>query len=873
MKKKILFLVTLAALTFSAAIKCEAYDPRWVGRIETGLARSSETMAGDVYIYNSSTTADYSFAIQYGSVTKVINITTTGDLVVSGDTNISTGTISGYLIIEGYGVTQGTFTVDDNIYLSTAYVSGVTETDKLTVSNLAEFSTFTASGYGVIFGTFNVKGDANFENNVFIGNDSVDTTTFNSSFWLIPNGAFIGREGETVSLSIKENEVGINTDDPQFTLDVDGTQRTTGNAYFQSNSSTTENIYVGGNTELGNNTGDILTLVGKNMYIPSALNISTTSISAGAQSILYLNNQTLNVGINYDGVNNSKLYVSSGSVVFNSNGQGEYPNSMSNNSFFWYGLKSALRAGRGTTGIDERWADKNIGLYSTAFGYDCQSSGERSFSTGTNALAYMDNSIAIGNQITSSGTCSVGIGNNNTVTGNYAVAIGNTNEAGGNNSLALGGTYAVADSTCSVAIGQYVNAQSSNSWVLGKGVTSGTRLINSRRDSMVIGFSRTVPTMFISSYCVAIDPLDDEKMFETNGLNVSTINYVAQLNFADGTVQTSAADTTAIGIDTGTLRADITTLEISTGTLLDKTSAAATYLYKNEQAADSNLLGGYSYDYFVDTATIQNIDGEKVFSSTVTFSSANFSGRVGIGKTVPLTDLDVTGNIRNSGYLSVGGAPVVTGNGQLTIKGLLLRDIGSYVFTVSGSTIQIGDLGFNNGNVRIASHGRTAIFISSDTQNVCIGNSWAVEKLVVEGNIKTTGNILPNVANTQSVGTADLYFASVCAAGFLTYSYDDFTDEESVNTIKNLDLKDKSTHGGAYIKGGLKTKIRKVYKDFDVDKGTYTITEQQSVEEKYTVDEKDGTNIVQVQAMLIKTIQSLLKRIEYLENKISMWEK
>ena len=230
MRKKVLSvmveLVGIVLLLLGLTMISRAADPRWVGRIESGLARSTETMSGDIYVYKSTTDANPNFSIEYGSITRVMNITTTGDLVVSSNTYISTGTVSGYLLITGYGVTQGTFTVEDNIYLSSGYFSGLCDIDNtLSVNNIASLSTFTVSGYGVIFGTFNVKNDVNFENNVIIGNNSADETTFNSSMWFIPNSAYIGRVGETVSLTIKNNEVGINTDNPSFTLDVDGTQR------------------------------------------------------------------------------------------------------------------------------------------------------------------------------------------------------------------------------------------------------------------------------------------------------------------------------------------------------------------------------------------------------------------------------------------------------------------------------------------------------------------------------------------------------------------------------------------------------------------------------------------------------------------------
>ena len=63
------------------------------------------------------------------------------------------------------------------------------------------------------------------------------------------------------------------------------------------------------------------------------------------------------------------------------------------------------------------------------------------------------------------------------------------------------------------------------------------------------------------------------------------------------------------------------------------------------KAADSDKLGGYNYTKFGDTDTAQSFSGQKTFMSTTIFSSATFSGNVGIGTTNPGAKLDVQGDI------------------------------------------------------------------------------------------------------------------------------------------------------------------------------------------------------------------------------------
>ena len=70
----------------------------------------------------------------------------------------------------------------------------------------------------------------------------------------------------------------------------------------------------------------------------------------------------------------------------------------------------------------------------------------------------------------------------------------------GNNSLALGGYRATANGTNSIAMGYGVDANVDKSIVIGSGYGLGnnSRLINTKQNSLMIGFNSNVPTLFVS---------------------------------------------------------------------------------------------------------------------------------------------------------------------------------------------------------------------------------------------------------------------------------------------------------------------------------------------------------------------------------------
>jgi hypothetical protein len=99
--------------------------------------------------------------------------------------------------------------------------------------------------------------------------------------------------------------------------------------------------------------------------------------------------------------------------------EGTIPVEGSGTRFMWYPGRRAIRAGY----VDgTQWDDANIGLYSSAFGYNARASGDYGFASGQNVVAANSWSTAFGHYSTASGAVSVALGyyaNTNTRQGSF----------------------------------------------------------------------------------------------------------------------------------------------------------------------------------------------------------------------------------------------------------------------------------------------------------------------------------------------------------------------------------------------------------------------------------------------------------------------
>ncbi len=106
------------------------------------------------------------------------------------------------------------------------------------------------------------------------------------------------------------------------------------------------------------------------------------------------------------------------------------------NRIFFDKSKAAFRVGR-DIGLQNAFADANVGAYSAAFGLNPKAAGENAFAAGFTANASGRDAVALGNTTVASAISSIAMGNNSTASGAYATSIGRrvTAEAYGQTTL------------------------------------------------------------------------------------------------------------------------------------------------------------------------------------------------------------------------------------------------------------------------------------------------------------------------------------------------------------------------------------------------------------------------------------------------------
>lgn len=155
----------------------------------------------------------------------------------------------------------------------------------------------------------------------------------------------------------------------------------------------------------------------------------------------------------------------------------------------------------------------NTGSVASAIGLETQATGQYSLSTGYQSIASGNTSTAIGYKANAIGTRSFAIGENTfSVDQGYSF-----------------GQMAKANVGQSLAIGRFVETNASGSIVIGSS-TSISSLINSKPNSLMIGFNSSEPTLFVS---------ESELTFNYNGIGkvgIGTTDPKARLQIADGDI-------------------------------------------------------------------------------------------------------------------------------------------------------------------------------------------------------------------------------------------------------------------------------------------------------------------------------------------------
>ena len=161
-------------------------------------------------------------------------------------------------------------------------------------------------------------------------------------------------------------------------------------------------------------------------------------------------------------------------------GTGSIPASGAGTRLMWHPAKAAFRAGN----VDgSQWDDANVGLYSTAMGFNTGAGGSYS--------------VAMGYQTAANGDYSTAMGRYSAANGVYSTALG-TAIAGGSHSTAMGASTANGD--YSTAMGSSTTASGSYSTAIGKNVDT-----NNMMGSFIYGdaSSRSIVTNTANNQFVA----------------------------------------------------------------------------------------------------------------------------------------------------------------------------------------------------------------------------------------------------------------------------------------------------------------------------------------------------------------------------------
>ncbi|MBP9765986.1 MAG: hypothetical protein KBD12_02010, partial [Candidatus Pacebacteria bacterium] len=255
-------------------------------------------------------------------------------------------------------------------------------------------------------------------------------------------------------------------------------------------------------------------------------------------------------------------------------------------------------------------------------------------------------------------------------------------------------------------------------------------------------------------------------------ISSNTINYAAGI--ISSTVNGVQATTSIVGLLPTTTNVLSSATNTLTSTVNGVTSSALIINSNNISFATSTNIINFSINGVVATTTI-GINGTYLplaggtLTGNLTGTNANFSGNVGIGRTDPVSKLNVYDNLDNSAInvrAYTGGLDIQNGNGTAGAYSLLRfgnYESGTPIGGADGSYIQSITNGNNNtdlafGNYQTGSGGIIReIMRLTQSGNVGIGTTTPAYKLSVAGDLKVADGYtvyLPNtvVINSQRGG-------------------------------------------------------------------------------------------------------------------------
>ncbi len=345
-----------------------------------------------------------------------------------------------------------------------------------------------------------------------------------------------------LSLSFYANaqHVGINTTNPQATLDVRGNIRLGGINHFTAYDS------ISGKIDWRNS----------NLYVPVTQYLMQHS--AAGDGLFYNNSGGVSGQLEYrnefgnpvffTNFTNGKgyfkgrlgistinplagLHVADSSVLFSVTGDvpatpGSMPISGAGRRMMWYPDKAAFRTG---FVIGDHWDTYNVGNYSFASGSNTNASGSSSSAMGAGSIASGIASTSLGRETIADGDYSTAMGFGTNASGFLSIAMGSYTIASGQNSTALGNT-AIASGDYSFAMGQNINARSIYETVLGRWNTDYTPS-GANTDRLFSIGNGTSPSLRSDAMTV----------LKNGNVGIGTITPVARLHVNENSVLFSSA--------------------------------------------------------------------------------------------------------------------------------------------------------------------------------------------------------------------------------------------------------------------------------------------------------------------------------------------
>lgn len=253
--------------------------------------------------------------------------------------------------------------------------------------------------------------------------------------------------------------------------------------------------------------------------------------------------------------------------------------------------------------------------HSTAMGYNTWANGDWSTAMGHSSRAIGSFSTAMGERTTASGYASTAMGGDTTADGAYSTAMGDSSSASGSRSTAMG-SYATASGWGSTAMGKTTRASGDGATAMGDSATASGEV------SIAMGSFSTAS----ESYTLAAGR-------RAKAIHKGTFVWA---DSRDADFSSAADDQFLIRAGGGVvMQADDTDVDAEANQLLIRGQTS------NAQQLEIGYKTSGNY------ATIQAVEQSVAFRPLILQPAG---GRVGIGKTTPVTALDVNGTVTATAF-------------------------------------------------------------------------------------------------------------------------------------------------------------------------------------------------------------------------------